>query len=259
MRSFFIRLGVTLCFVIMMVSWYFIPDRFFAQYSDASDQYIVYEEPKEESVEIVEQKQEVEVITKTPKVKMKESVPFIVQAPHAQWDDPRYQDACEEASLIMANAWLTGKRYIAKNDAEEEMEKMFIKEKELFGEAIDTSADDTAQFFREFYGHEATVMYDVSMEDLYDTLSKGNIIIAPTNGRRLENPHFTNGGPERHMVVIIGFDRKNNEFITNDPGTRLGRGYKYKDSILYNAISDYKVSQGDSERSTNKTVIVVKK
>ncbi len=40
---------------------------------------------------------------------MKQSVPFIVQAPRAQWIDPRFQDACEEASLCpLAHAWLNG-------------------------------------------------------------------------------------------------------------------------------------------------------
>src|SRR5437016_6068593 len=32
-------------------------------------------------------------------------VPFTVQAPFADWQDPRQEDACEEASALMAVYW----------------------------------------------------------------------------------------------------------------------------------------------------------
>jgi len=124
---------------------------------------------------------------------------------------------------------------------------------------VDTSIGDTAKFFREYYGQNVSIKENVSMEDLYNILAQGDIIIAPTNGKWLENPHFSNGGPQRHMLVIVGFDRKNGEFITNDPGTRVGRGYKYKDSILYNAIRDYQTGNKKDIEGTAKTVMVVKK
>jgi hypothetical protein len=86
-----------------------------------------------------------------------------------------------------------------------------------------------------------------------------DVHLTPANGKALDNPQFTNGGPDRHMLVIIGYDKKNGEFITNDPGTRLGRGYKYKDSTLYNAIRDYETGHKKDIEGMKKTVIVIKK
>ena len=259
MRSFLIRFIASVLFVGIVIIWYVIPDSFFVQYSEASDQYVL---EKKEEMSPVPAKEEVakqdEDITKE-KTKMKQSVPFVVQAPHAQWDDPRYQDACEEASMVMADAWIEGEKYISRNDAEERMEELFKHEQDFFDDAVDISISDTARFFGEHYGHDVTMKENVSMEDLYNILAQKNIIIAPTNGKWLENPHFTNEGPQRHMLVIVGFERKNGEFITNDPGTRVGRGYKYKDSILYNAIRDYQTGNKKDIEGTSKTVMIVKK
>lgn len=267
MRSFIIRFTASIVFITMVISWYMIPDSFFVEYSDASEQY-VYVEDEKESEDKMTLEQEVDKYNKrdsqdsaieSKTEKIKQTVPFVVQAPHAQWDDPEYQDACEEASMLMAHGWIEGDRYISKREAEDEMEKMFVREREVFGGAIDTSVVDTTKFFREYYGHNAEIAEGVTMDNLYDILREGHIIIAPTNGKWLENPNFTNGGPERHMVVIIGFDKENSEFITNDPGTRVGRGYKYKDSTLYNAIRDYKTGTKEDFGGSSKNVIVVKK
>lgn len=271
MKSFGIRFGVLIGFFAIVISWYLIPDSFFVKYTEASDQYIVQESKKEEKVINKEKKKQdnVENVVEIKKEnikkeqkdinKIKHSVPFIVQAPHAQWDESKYQDACEEASIVMANAWLQGDKYIAKNKAEDEMEKIFNKEQEMFGDVVDTSIKDTAEVFGQYYGGNAQIINGVTMEEMYNILAKGSIIIAPTNGKWLNNPHFTNGGPDRHMLVIIGYDKKNGEFITNDPGTRLGRGYKYKDTTLYNAIRDYKTGNKEDIEGTDKNIMVIKK
>lgn len=260
MRSFVIRFSVAAALFFVVVLWYFVPDSFFVDYSDATDEQVVYQQPtEEEKQKKVQEGEKVKIVETVVKDKIKQSVPFIVQAPHAQWDEPKFQDACEEASLIMADAWITGDRHIAKNDAEEEMEKMFAVEREMFGDVIDISTTDTAKLFQEYFGHETEVISDASMNDVYKLLADGNIVIVPTNGKWLENPQFTNGGPDRHMLVIIGYDKKNGEFITNDPGTRLGRGYKYKDSTLYNAIRDYETGNKKDIEGIKKTMIVVKK
>lgn len=196
----------------------------------------------------------------TVKDSVKQSVPFIVQAPRAQWDDPRFQDACEEASLLMAHAWLNGTGAISKSDAEAEMERMFLAEEALFGAGvIDTSVEDTAAFFQKHFQRTVEVVRDTTLENMYRNLAEGSIIIAPTNGRALGNPNFTNGGPDRHMLVVIGYDKNAREFITNDPGTRVGKGYRYKDTVLYNAIRDYSTGHKEPILGTFKNVIVVRK
>lgn len=196
----------------------------------------------------------------TLKDSVKQSVPFTVQAPCAQWDDPRYQDACEEASMLMAHAWMSNTGAIAKSDAEAEMERMFAAQQKLFGDdVVDTSAEDTAAFFTSYFQRDVEVVRDTTLENMYRMLAEGAIIIVPTNGRALGNPNFTNGGPDRHMLVVIGYDKKAREFITNDPGTRVGKGYRYKDTTLYNAIRDYSTGHKKPIIGTFKNVIVVRK
>lgn len=53
------------------------------------------------------------------------------------------------------------------------------------------------------------------------------------------NPNFKQPGPDQHMLVIIGFDPHKKQFITNDPGTKIGANYHYNYTTLYNAIRDY--------------------
>lgn len=274
MVSFFIRFFAVVTVLVLAVSWYFIPDDVFVEYGEGvmQEPVIVSEidlsndaassDPLADALQNEGEGEKDGVSDKKEhqeKKRVEHSVAFIVQAPRAQWDDPRFQDACEEASMIMAHAWVTEERSVSKEDAEEQMETLFVAENKMFGDVIDTSAVDTAQFFTSHFGHRADVKMGVKMEDLYDIVAQGNIIIAPTNGKALNNPNFTDGGPERHMLVIIGFDRENKEFITNDPGTRLGRGYKYKDSVLYNAIRDYPTGHKEAIQGAQKNVIVISK
>lgn len=264
MQSVFIRIAISIIFLVIIIVWYAIPDRLIVGYDMATitDGSVNMQAELQNEGENDQSPMEKEVLsTQEPPVikdNVKLSVPFVAQAPHAQWDDPRYQDACEEASILMAHAWSVGVGNISKNDAEEEMEKMFDMEKEMFGEnVIDTSAQDTARLYETYFGQSVSVRENVTMEDLYEILSHDKIIIAPTNGKALGNPNFTDGGPDRHMLVIIGFDREKGEFITNDPGTRLGRGYKYKDSTLFNAIRDYATGHKEEIIGARKNIVII--
>jgi hypothetical protein len=272
MWGYIVRGIVGLLFCGAVVGWYLIPDSFFVEYSDAQteqivkrDQAVIEQNRKEAEERAQQQAQEntdqeqKERENEEIEESVKQPVPFVVQAPHAQWDDPQYQDACEEASMVMAWGWIEGERHISKNDAEEQIEAIFDEEEAMFGGAIDTSAADTARFFGAYYKHPVDVREGIVMEDIYSILADDGIVLAPTNGKMLGNPNFSNGGPERHMVVVIGYDRENREFITNDPGTRVGRGYKYKDTTLYNAIRDYETGTKEEITAVHKNVIVITK
>jgi hypothetical protein len=41
------------------------------------------------------------------------------------------------------------------------------------------------------------------------------------------------------MLLIIGYDPETQEFITNDPGTHRGAGYRYAEDTLFDAIWEY--------------------
>jgi len=263
MRSIIIRFGILVIIIIAGVVWYIVPDSFFVEYSDVVDNSAKEKEIAKQKEQKIKENKKKQVKTQEQKKlvnKIKQSVFFTVQAPHAQWSDEKYQDACEEACALMAHMWVQDKNRLSKNEVEAELEKMFVKEKEMFGEdVLDTSAEDTAKFMREYYDMDIEVKKSITMQDLYDLLAQDTIIIVPTNGKWLNNPHFSNGGPERHMLVLIGYNKNNKEFVTNDPGTRFGKNYKYKDSVLYNAIRDYQTGHKKDITGSAKNVIVVRK
>lgn len=167
------------------------------------------------------------------------SVPFTSQAPFARWSDDTFQNGCEEASLVMAAYWLSGKP-LTKEIAEQEIVALSVFERKTRGHAVDTSAADTAALFHDYYEAELPeARYDITVADIRAVLSEGAIVIVPTNGRKLGNPNFKSPGPLTHMLVIIGYDAEQHEFIVNDPGTRLGKSYRYDESVLLAAIRDY--------------------
>lgn len=168
-------------------------------------------------------------------------VPFTPQAPSAQWSDPVFQNACEEASIIMAAAWASGNILPPKSALGESIRSLSALAEIRFGEhTYDTSVEDTAELLREYSGSAAAVVNDTTLDDIRNALRMGDIVIAPFDGRKLGNPNYTRPGPEYHMLVIIGYDAGTGEFVTNDPGTRHGAAYRYAEDVLFEAIRDYR-------------------
>lgn len=185
-------------------------------------------------------------------------VPFTSQAPSAKWGDDTFQNSCEEASLVMAAHWLSGEP-LTKDIAEKEIVALSAFERKLFGHAVDTSAKDTAQLFHDYYGYAIPeVRYDVSISAIREALSAGSVVIVPTNGRKLGNPNFKAPGPLTHMLVVMGYDAEKKEFVTNDPGTRLGKGYRYAESILFEAIRDYPTGRHLPITAETKAMLIVR-
>lgn len=183
------------------------------------------------------------------------AVPFIVQAPYANWDH-LHDEACEEASLIMLDAWARGQVAISKEEAELAIQNLVKWEKETFGYFEDTTTAESVRVLREYFGLAgAKVVYDVSLEDIRKEVAAGRPIVVPAAGKLLRNPYFRGGGPVYHMLVIKGYT-KDSRFITNDPGTRRGADFAYSFSRLYEAIHDW-VPGGEMEKG-RKAMIVVK-
>ena len=186
-------------------------------------------------------------------------VPFLAQAPFGQWSDPIYQNACEEASLLMADLWIRGVKLISKEEATAELKKFADFEIEKYNNFYDHSAADTAQIMQDYFDYyNVEVKEDIVAEDIINQLLNGNLVIVPVNGRKLGNPYYTPPGPLEHMLVIIGYDFNTGEFITNDAGTRHGEKYRYKENILENALQDYPTGYKEPILEIKKVMIVVK-
>ena len=77
-------------------------------------------------------------------------------------------------------------------------------------------------------------------------------MLVVADGKVLPNPHFRDGGPEYHALIIRGYTNKT--FITNDPGTQFGENFEYKYNDLLNAIHDW---NGGDVKNGRRVVLVV--
>lgn len=167
-------------------------------------------------------------------------VPFTVQAPGAAWDDPTLQDGCEEASLLMAMAWLRSEALPGPDAVADTIHALVAFEKERFGHHEDISLPELATVMREYFDHEdIRILESVTIEHITTEIRNGNLVLAPAYGRALRNPYFTPPGPITHMLVLIGYDPESREFVVNDPGTVRGASYRYDEDVLYEAIWAY--------------------
>lgn len=190
-----------------------------------------------------------------------QEVPFVAQAPFGDWGDPRQQDGCEEISALMAMAWAKGES-LSRRQALERLFAISAYEETTYGSYHDTSAKDTVQrIFQEYLEYlNVEVIERVTVEAIKRELMLGNLVITPMDGQLLNNPYYSPPGPERHMVVVIGYDPASDEFITNDPGTRRGEGYRYDASDFVRAIRDYPTgNQIPISSSSRSAMIVVRK
>lgn len=182
-------------------------------------------------------------------------VPFSPQAPTANWDE-LHNEACEETSAIMANAYFNGPKDVklAPDYVETQLAELTTWEKTAFGYYLDINSEETARLIEANYGLKAKVVTDVSESNIKNELSQNHLVLFPANGQRLGNPNYKQPGPKYHMLVIRGFTATS--IITNDPGTRNGLNYSYSYNTLYqaNGVWDHSIDEVDLSQ---KNMIVV--
>ncbi len=189
-------------------------------------------------------------------------VPFVAQAPTGKWSDTRQQEGCEEAASYMAYLWVKGLEPSTDLTIQESaLIEISDWEEKTYGSYHDTSTNDTVERILKGYFSLDSVSVDrnVTIESIKQKLSAGHLVLVPADGRALHNPYFTNGGPDRHFLAIIGYDNTRGEFITNDNGTRHGRGYRYKEDVMLSAIRDYPTGNNNPILKNEKVMIVVSK
>lgn len=201
------------------------------------------------------------VSTKTIRPNISIPVPFTSQAPLGQWKDERQQDGCEEASVAMAMAWVGNEKNISRDNWRLRILILSNFENKKYGEYRDVALTDVvAWLFHDYFNYQKVEIKAVAKAgDILSELEKGNVVLTPMDGRALKNPNFTAPGPERHMILIKGFDYKTREFITNDPGTRKGENYRYSEKIIFSAIRNYQTGNKLPFGTLKKEMIVVSK
>lgn len=164
------------------------------------------------------------------------AVPFAPQAPFANWDQP-YQDACEEATIVMIERYFRSAP-LSLQEMDAELLRMVRFQDERYGFYRDSNAAETARLAEAYYPHlSARVVYDVTADAIRAAVSSGNPVLVLVDGRRLGNPFYKPPGPSRHTLVIKGV--KGSSFITNDPGTRRGADFVYPSERVMGSLVDY--------------------
>ncbi|MBU1018914.1 MAG: C39 family peptidase [Patescibacteria group bacterium] len=179
-------------------------------------------------------------------------IDFYSQAPYADWSMP-YQEACEEASLIMAYNFVAGIQ-MSLEEFHQELLDLVDWEIGYFGYYEHTTLEETAEILTEYYDFSDWEILEIkTIQDLKPHLSAGNPIIAPFAGRMLENPNYTGEGPYYHMMVLRGYDESH--VITNDVGTRNGENYQYTYNVLLESLHNWH----DIDISLGEKVVLVLK
>ncbi len=183
------------------------------------------------------------------------AVPFMLQAPHQNWEQP-FGDACEEASLLMADAFYRGRTTaFGADEAAEAILEVVAFEDATYGHNKDTNTQEVARTAREYFGYDTALVRPLETpEDMKRVLAKGYPVIVPAYGKALGNPNFRNGGPEYHMLVVKGYTQ-DGKWITNDPGTRRGADYVYANDVLMNAIHSF--NKEDMRKGAKEFIVVL--
>lgn len=189
---------------------------------------------------------------RTLKKELNLAIPFQSQAPFADWGQP-YQEACEEASIIMVDAYLQDS-LLTKEIMKERILAMVDWQMKNWGGHHDLPIMQVAELTQALYGYSVRIIPDLTIEKIKVELNKGNPVIVPTAGRELGNPNFRQPGPIYHMLVIKGYTA-DGLIITNDPGTRKGADYTYKPEVLMAALHDW--SEPDAAPTGPKTGLII--
>ncbi len=182
------------------------------------------------------------------------SVPFTPQAPTANWDE-LHNEACEEASVIMANAYFNGIHSLPPAVVEKQIEQLTKWQQDNLGYYLSINTKEVTEMIEANYDLNAEIV-DISEDTIKKALSENKLVIVPANGQMLGNPNFKQPGPIYHMFVITGYDSDN--FITNDPGTRNGLNYKYSYSTIRDATGNWEPGPHEVNLSDKKIIIVSK-
>jgi len=128
-----------------------------------------------------------------------------------------------------------------------------------YHEYRDISLEDmVAWLFNDYFRYQKVEIKNIETKnDIIKELEQGNMILTPMDGRLLKNPFYSPPGPERHMILIRGYDYQTKEFITNDPGTRRGENYRYSENTLFKAIRAYSTGYHNPIDEIEKKMIVI--
>lgn len=164
-------------------------------------------------------------------------VPFTSQAPYGDWAEP-WQNACEEATIAMVDAYYTNDNFSSRAHARDEIMHIFDLKEEMFGASLDETVAVMTDLINTHFSWHATIVNNPSIAQIKAEIDAGRPVILPASGVELSNPHFRSD-PNYHTVVITGYDDARREFITHEPGTQFGLDFRYPYDRIVAAMHDF--------------------
>lgn len=163
-------------------------------------------------------------------------VPYTSQAPQRDWSAP-WQDACEEAAILMIDAYVRGYGLSPLSSKDELLRMVAWQEERNWFTSI--NAVDVQKFFVEYlnYKRPVKIIANPTVEQIKQFLNEGKPVLALAHGKTLGNKYYSNGGPEYHAFVIRGYTK--DKFITNDPGVNRGANFLFPIENVMNSLRDW--------------------
>lgn len=176
----------------------------------------------------------------TPTGTVKLAVPFVVEIPDGVWAPP-WNNACEEASIVMVEQYYLGKTKISKVESKKLMWPLFLFQDKLYGSNRDADAARTQKIINGATTFRAVIKDDPTLADIKAELDALRPVITLHYGWDLKNPalRFRRAGSSFHMLVVIGYDDAKKQFITNDPGNENGLDFRYDYDIFLASLHDF--------------------
>jgi len=168
-------------------------------------------------------------------------VPYTNEAPDDNWSGP-WKNACEEASITMVEKYYFGKRLVGMTEAKQYMTMLFGKQNSLYGSNADADALRTAVLINSYASYGGEIKNNPTIDDIKKELQQKRPVISLHYGFDLKNKNipFLKTGSSYHMLVIVGYDDDNKEFITNDPGDRVeGQNHRYSYDLFMKTLHDF--------------------
>lgn len=173
------------------------------------------------------------VATKSLPAVVEIQVPYLSQVFGGEWVSP-WNEACEEASITMVQAYYNHQTTIEVKDARPHMQDFIDWEMETFKKNNDTTAAETLRLIKEKTNLRASIKRNPSVNNIKVELAKDHPVIAFLNMYKLYGE--TAQGDSFHVLVITGYDEAKKQFIINDPA-RSPKRYSY--DVLMKALHDF--------------------
>ena len=168
-------------------------------------------------------------------------VPFVYEAPRGNFSGP-WKNGCEEAAIVMVDAYYKGERVVPVEVAEQRMRVLFEAQDKKWGSNANSDAARTAELIRGLALFEARVVEAPTLEQIRAEIIGGRPVISLHRGFELGNSNirFLATGSSYHMVVVVGYDDNTGEFIVQDTGdAQAGENRRYTYAVLLNSVHDY--------------------